>query len=112
MKRFLAKILSVFFLTILLSSNMLSLYVYFNDEVQELNHCQSDHDNKEKTPCITCILAFSLTNLNYNNNPEFSFESLTLIQQVLQKKQLVYVETLHKRLCLSSNKNKAPPCFT
>lgn len=112
MKRFLAKILSIFFLTILLASNMLSLHVYFHDEIQELNHCQNDHDNEEEAPCDTCILAFNLTNLDYNNNPEFSFENLTLIQQVLQKKQLGYVETLHKRLCLSSNKNKAPPYFT
>lgn len=121
MKRFLVKISSIFFLAILLTSNAVSLHIYFHNQIQESGHCKNglthcqnedDHGNEEEAPCDTCILAFNLTNLDYNNNPELSLENSTLIQQIPQKKVLSYVEVLHKKLCLSSNKNKAPPYFT
>jgi len=112
MKHYLVKISSFFFLVLLLASNITSLHIYFHE--QELSHCLNDDnhnndENEEEAPCDICLVAFNLTNLDYNNSLEFSFKSFIQIQQIPEKILLGYVETLHKQRYFNKNKNKAPP---
>lgn len=113
MKNYIIQISSLFFLVVLLASNTINLHVYFHE--QELSHCQDDNtnhngdENEEETPCDICLIAFNLTNLDYNNTPVFSFKKLTKTQQIPENKIFGYVETLHKQSYLNKNRNKAPP---
>ncbi len=108
MKLHLIKISTIFFLTILLASNVINLHIYFHDDIQELSHCNND-ENEEEAPCDICHIAFNLNNLDYNNSLQFSFKSLNQTQPLTQNKVSGYVEILQKQLYLNKNRNKAPP---
>ena len=114
MKTYLTKILSVFFLTILLISNIVNLHVFSHEQIHEL--CCHEHDldhnegeNDEDTPCDICIIAIHLNNLDYNTTLEFSFENSNKIQHSPEKNILGYVEIFQKQLHSNKNRNKAPP---
>jgi len=106
------KILALFFLTILLTSNVLNLHIYIHE--QENSHClvdscENNEDNKKDTPCQLCLLALNLNNLDYNNTTEFSLKNHTSIIEHNRKEILTYQELNYNQLSLNDNKNKAPP---
>lgn len=115
MKVFLTKISSIFFLTILLASNIVNLHIYSHDQIQDfgchqiddLDHNESEND--KDTPCDICIIAINLHNLDYNTSLELSFENSNKIQHLPQKNTVDYVEKFQKQPYLSKNRNKAPP---
>ncbi|WP_299550296.1 hypothetical protein [Seonamhaeicola sp.] len=115
MKNSFIKIASIFFLTVLLASNVVNLHIYFHEQVEALNNCQNNdsenHDNEEDSdiPCDLCHIAFTLNGLDYNKAPEFSIKSTVFTQQYTLKDLTVHVELLHEQPCLNNNRNKAPP---
>ncbi len=111
MKHFFIKISSLFFLTLLLSSNIVNLHVYFHNQIQELEQCQNhdDEQHSDDVPCDLCVIAFNLNNLDFNNTSGVSFESLIPTQQHIQKKILGFVASLHNQFHFNKNRNKAPP---
>ncbi len=110
MKSLFVKISSLFFLVVLLCSNVTNLHVYFHEhETSDCQNYENGNENEESTPCDICLLAFNLNNLDYNNSLEFSYEIATITKQPTQKEVLSYSNLLHKTLYLNKNRNKAPP---
>ncbi len=110
MKGLLVKISSIFFLVVLLCSNVTNLHVYFHEhETSDCQNYDNGDEGEEKAPCDICSLAFNLNNLDYNNSLEFSYESSTITEQPTQKKVISYNNLPHKALYLNKNRNKAPP---
>ncbi len=106
------KLISLFFLTILLSSNVLNVHAYLHQEENQCitDSCQnSENENEEEAPCDLCLLAISFNNLDYHNTTAFSFENSVPIIEHNREKALIYQELNCDLLALSSNRNKAPP---
>lgn len=110
MKTGFIKIASIFFLTVLLASNVVNLHVYFHEQAKELGHLQNDgNDSNSEIPCDLCYISINLNNLDFDNTPEFSFKVSTLIQHVPAENIFGNVELFYKQLYLNNNRNKAPP---
>lgn len=113
MKSFFIKISALFFLSILLASNVATLHIYIHDEAQSLSHHENDlgcnDGNDEDTPCDICVIAFNINNLNYSYTPQFSFTPKDIAVKIASKKTFGYVNILQKQLYLNKNRNKAPP---
>ncbi|TYA71523.1 hypothetical protein [Seonamhaeicola marinus] len=112
MKSYLAKISSIFFLTILLASNIVNLHVYFHHDSHEYDHHQNDdsnHDSEDNKQCDICLVAFNLNNLEYSTTPQFSFENNNSIPHLQEQNEIVYVDSFYQKFYLNQNRNKAPP---
>jgi len=113
MKENFIKILSLFFLTILLTSNILNLHVYAHqqdDNTCITKSCENENDEKD-VPCELCLLALNLNDLDYNNTSEFLSKDLTTTAQYLKEEVLTSQEFYFEQIALNKNRNKAPPYF-
>ncbi|WP_422104698.1 hypothetical protein [Winogradskyella sp.] len=113
MKKVYLKIITLFFLTVLLTSNILNLHVLFNhDEHYSVNFCEHhENEDEEDTSCDLCLLVLNLNSLDYNNSLEFSYESHIQITNNFGKDLLVHKKLYYGRLFSEHNRNKAPPHF-
>ena len=110
MNKIYLKIIALFFLSILLTSNILNLHVFFNDHDTHCLTQYSEYDEEnEDTPCELCVLVLNLNNLDYNNSATFSFESDTQIIAYHRKEVSTYKAVYRDRLFSDHNRNKAPP---
>jgi len=112
------KIMSTFFLAILLSCNIVGLHVFFHDHDHHSMH--EDHDHSEhhenesdssdtETECDLCKIASFFYNLDFNNNTQNVFTETIIVQQNISKKVYGYVKTFNHQFYLDHNRNKAPP---
>ena len=113
MKKVFIKTIALFFLSILLTSNVLNLHVFFHDHEHDHDHYFGNlgehHNDENNAPCDLCLLVLNLNNLDYNKGLEFSFESDNLIINNFKKDLLVYKRSYYKELFSKHNRNKAPP---
>ena len=112
MKNILVKIIALFFLSILLTSSVLNLHVFFHE--QDQHHClatSEDHhdDEDEDTPCDLCLLVLNLNNLDYNNSLEFSYENNIQLINNFRAHSLVYQNQNYDQFFSENQRNKAPP---
>ncbi|MEO1030494.1 MAG: hypothetical protein AAFX55_03765 [Bacteroidota bacterium] len=113
MKKVYLKIITLFFLTVLLTSNILNLHVLFNhDEHYSGNLCEHhENEDEEDTSCELCLLVLNLNSLDYNNCLEFSYESHIQITNNFGKDLLAHKKLYYGRLFSEHHRNKAPPHF-
>lgn len=116
MKNTFLRILSLFFLTILLSSNFVNLHVLFHNHTSiEVCHNHSHNnsdDNTEKESCQLCVITQCLNHLNYHLdfNSSFQPETTTDCDELLAVSS--YSKFFYDKNIFSHNKNKAPPYLT
>ena len=114
MKNEFLKIIALFFLTILLSSNVLNVHTYLHQkEVQ--NHltdsCSGNNDEEQELPCELCHFALQLHNLDYNNSLEFSYENNLQVWQRVKTENFSGNDELAEQRFYNRNRNKAPPAL-
>ncbi|WP_299367156.1 hypothetical protein [Winogradskyella sp.] len=111
MKNIFIKIIALFFLSILLTSNVLNLHVYLHEHEQHQCFADSDenHEDEENTPCELCLLVLNLNSLDYNNSLEFSYKSDIPLINNFRKDHLVYQKLNYDQLFSEHHRNKAPP---
>lgn len=114
MKNKFLKITALFFLTILLSSNVLNVHTYLHQkEVQ--NHltdsCGDNNDEEQELPCNLCHLAFQLNSLDYNNSLEFSYENNLQVFQLVKTENISDNNVLAEQQFYKHIRNKAPPAL-
>lgn len=114
MKNEFLKIIALFFLTILLSSNVLNVHTYLHHkEVQ--NHltdsCGDNNDEEQELPCDLCHLALQLNSLDYNNSLEFSYENDLQVFQLIKTENSSSNDVLVEQQFYNRNRNKAPPAL-
>jgi len=112
MKNKFLKIIALFFLTILLSNNVLNVHTYLHQkEVQNhlTNSCGDNNDEEQELPCDLCHLALQLNNLDYNNSLEFSYENDIQVFQLVKIDNNSGKNSLSEQQFYNRKRNKAPP---
>lgn len=116
MKNALLRILSLFFLTVLLSSNFVNLHVLFHNhtskEVCDSHSHNNNDDNTENESCQLCIITQCLNHLNYNLDFNSSFQPKITTEFDESLSESSYSKFFYDKNNFSHNKNKAPPYFT
>lgn len=111
MKNSLLKIFSLFFLTILLSSNVLNVHVYLHQQEENFQFsdgCADDDDNQDD-PCDLCLLALNLNELDYNNSLEYSYHNDSQIIHNYNEELIIYKQSNYELFYSEYGNNKAPP---
>ena len=111
MKTIFLKIIALFFLTILLTSNILNLHVYLHEQEdnQELRDTCQNEDDDQHDSCDLCLLALQLNNLDFNNTLEFSYENLTQVINYEKVDVVTYKTPYYDQRFSHHHRNKAPP---
>ena len=111
MKNTFAKILSLFFLTIILASHTLNLHVYSHQDDETHSSIDTEHnsDDKENSTCDLCLLVTNLNDLDYTNTLEYTYNNKGVTLPFINQKGFNYCNPNHTSLFLSFNNNKAPP---
>ncbi|WP_299522379.1 hypothetical protein [Winogradskyella sp.] len=106
-----SKIIALFFLTILLTSSVLNLHIFFHDHDHDhyFGNLGDHHKEQKDTPCELCLLVLNFSDLDYNNSLEFSYESDIQIINNFRKDLLIHKKLYYNQLFSEHNKNKAPP---
>ena len=106
------KIITFLLLGILLTSNSIGIHFYTADHTDKCNisHCKNEDSNStDDETCNICLLAFNLSQLNFQSPLPISIE-YTSNNIFLTKHKIFDSSNLsYKNYVFIANRNKAPP---
>ncbi|WP_299128779.1 hypothetical protein [uncultured Winogradskyella sp.] len=111
MKNIFIKIGAIFFLAILLTSNVLNLHIYAHQDIDNQCFIEDEHNeerNNNKDSCEICHIALSLNGLDYHFSSLPNFQNNLTVLNTYRDNDIL-VSPNHGIIALTNNRNKAPP---